>query len=58
MNRDTIESGKTGGKFAEAFLLTGGIGACLYPLVFYYVSYTMVDKRDEFLTCLIKENAE
>ena len=52
MNRDTIEEGKTYGKFAEAFLLTGGIGAILYPLVFYYVSYTMVDKRDEFLACI------
>jgi len=43
MNRDQIEVGKTGGKFSEAFMLTGGIGALLYPLVFYYVSYILID---------------
>ena len=52
MNHDKIEEGPTKGKFAEAFLLTGGIGAILYPLVFYYISWTMVDKRDEFLKCI------
>ena len=55
MNRDQIEAGRTGGKFAEAFMLTGGIGAILFPFVFYYVSYTMVDKRDDFLKCIQQE---
>ena len=39
-------------------MLTGGIGALLYPLVFYYVSYVLIDKRDEFLICTYKEDME
>ena len=39
-------------------MLTGGIGALLYPLVFYYVSYVLIDKRDEFLICTYKEDLE
>ena len=39
-------------------MLTGGIGAILYPLVFYYVSYVLIDKRDEFLVCTYKEDLE
>jgi len=52
MNRDQIEPGRNKGKFAEAFMLTGGIGAVLYPIVFYFVSYTMIAKRDEFIECV------
>ena len=39
-------------------MLTGGIGALLYPLVFYYVSYVLIDKRDEFIICTYKEDME
>ena len=52
MNRDSIDAGKTKGKFAEAFLLTGGIGAIVYPLVFYWVSFTVIDSRFEYLSCI------
>ena len=39
-------------------MLTGGIGALLYPIVFYYVSYVLIDKRDEFIICVYKEDKE
>ena len=51
MNRDLIEPGKTGGKFAEALALWGGAGALLYPLVFWYVGYIAILERDDFYTC-------
>ena len=58
MNRDLIEPGKTGGKFAEALALWGGAGALLYPLVFWYVGYVAIIERDDFYTCKFKEIAE
>ena len=58
MNRDLIEPGKTGGKFAEALALWGGAGALLYPLVFWYVGYVAIIERDDFYTCKFREEAE
>ena len=58
MNRDLIEPGKTGGKFAEALALMGGVGALLYPLIFYYVGYVSILERDDFYTCKFREEAE
>ena len=58
MNRDLIEPGKTGGKFAEALALWGGAGALLYPLVFWYVGYVAIIERDDFYTCKFREVAE
>ena len=58
MNRDLIEPGKTGGKFAEALALFGGVGALLYPLVFWYVGYVSIIERDDFYTCKFKEIAD
>ena len=58
MNRDLIEPGKTGGKFAEALALMGGVGALLYPLIFYYVGYVSIIERDDFYTCNFREVAE
>ena len=58
MNRDLIEPGKTGGKFAEALALFGGVGALLYPLIFWYVGYISIIERDDFYTCKFKEAAE
>jgi len=57
MNRDIIEPGRTRGKFAEAFALAGGVGAVLYPLFFYYVSYTLIYSRNEYLHCTLTEAA-
>ena len=39
-------------------MLTGGIGALLYPLVFYYVSYVLINERDEFVVCVYQEEQE
>ena len=58
MNRDIIEPGKTKGKFAEAFALAGGVGAVLYPLIFYYVSYVLITYRDDYLYCTLTTAAE
>lgn len=58
MNRDLIEPGKTGGKFAEALALWGGAGALVYPLVFWYVGYVAIIERDDFYTCKFREEAE
>ena len=58
MNRDIIESGKTGGKWAESFALFGGIGSMVYPLTFYYVAYVALTKRIDFTACKIKEEFE
>ena len=58
MNRDLIEPGKTGGKFAEALALFGGVGALLYPLIFWYVGYVTIIERDDFYMCNFKEIAE
>ena len=58
MNRDLIEPGKTGGKFAEALALWGGAGALVYPLVFWYVGYVAIIERDDFYTCKFREVAE
>ena len=58
MNRDLIEPGKTGGKFAEALALMGGVGALLYPLIFWYVGYVAILERDDFYYCKFKEIAE
>ena len=58
MNRDLIEPGKTGCKFAEALALFGGVGALLYPLVFWYVGYISIFERDDFYTCNFKKIAE
>ena len=52
MNRDTIEAGKTGGKWAECYALFGGVGAMVYPLVFYYVGFVGLDSRDEYFACV------
>jgi hypothetical protein len=54
MNRDIIHPGKTYGKFAETFALMGGVGAILYPFVFYYVGYTAIIHRDDYLYCVLK----
>ena len=51
MNRDVIEPGRTKGKFAESFALWGGIGALLYPLVFWYIGYAAILERDDFFYC-------
>lgn len=55
MNREYIEPGRTKQKLAETFALVGGFGAILYPLVFYYVGYTAILDRDDFLFCKVKE---
>jgi len=52
MNRDDIVAGKTGGKWAECYALFGGVGAMVYPLVFYYVGFVSLDSRDEYLLCV------
>ena len=51
MNRDLIEKGRTGGKWAESYALFGGLGAILYPFVFWYVAYAAVDERDDYHYC-------
>ena len=57
MNRDRIESGRTKTKLAESFALSGGVGALVYPLIFYYNGYVAIDKRDDFLFCKLTEKA-
>lgn len=57
MNRDLIEQGKTWAKWAESLALVGGVGAIIYPLFFYYVGWTAIDGRDDFLVCSITEAA-
>jgi len=57
MNRDLIEQGKTWAKWAESLALVGGAGAIIYPLFFYYVAWTAIDGRDDFLVCSITEAA-
>ena len=58
MNRDYIEPGRTAQKFAEAFAITGGVGAVLYPLIFYYVGGVLLGGRDDFLYCTGVESQE
>ena len=58
MNRDLIEPGKTGGKFAEALAIWGGPGALLYPLLFWYVGYIAIMERDDFYKCNYTKIAE
>ena len=58
MNRDSIEKGKTGGKWAESYALFGGIGAIIYPPVFWYVAYAAVDERDDYLYCKYTKKEE
>ena len=58
MNRDIIEKGKTGGKWAESYALFGGVGAIIYPPVFWYVAYAAVDERDDYLYCKYTKKAE
>ncbi len=53
MNRDSIEQGKNLGKWSESLALMGGVGAMIYPLFFYYVGWTAIDGRDDFLICTI-----
>ena len=58
MNRDTIEKGRTGGKWAESYALFGGLGAIVYPPVFWYTAYASVDERDDFIYCKYTKKAE
>ena len=58
MNRDLIEKGKTGGKWAESYALFGGVGAIIYPPVFWYVAYAAVDERDDYLYCKYTKKEE
>ena len=55
MNRDNIEAGKTWGKWAESYALFGGVGAMIYPLVFYYLGWVAIDGRDDYLICRLTE---
>ncbi len=57
MNRDSIEPGKNLGKWSESLALMGGVGAMLYPLIFYYVGWTAINGRDDFLICTITTSA-
>ena len=58
MNLDSIEKGKTGGKWAESYALFGGIGAIIFPPVFWYVAYAAVDERDDYLYCKYTKKEE
>ena len=58
MNRDLIEKGKTGGKWAESYALFGGLGAIIYPPVFWYVAYAAIDERDDYLYCKYTKKEE
>ena len=53
MNRDEITPGKTLGKFSESFAIFGGVGAVLYPPAFFYVGYTTIIHRDDYLYCKV-----
>lgn len=58
MNRDLIEKGKTAGKWAESYVIFGGLGAVLYPLVFWYTVYAAIEERDDFIFCKYTTMAE
>ena len=58
MNRDLIEKGRTGGKFSESFALFGGVGAIVYPIVFWWMGWMAIDERDDTLTCRFTKAAE
>ena len=52
MNRDIIEKGRTQGKWAESYALFGGVGAIIYPIMFWWLGWMIIDERDDHLTCI------
>ena len=58
MNRDQITPGRTYEKWAESLAIFGGAGAIIYPPVFYYISYVIIDAKEEFYLCTFTKTAE
>ena len=54
MNRERIEAGRNWQKYGECFVIGGGLGAIIYPLVYYFVAGVTVLSRDAFLKCVIE----
>ena len=58
MNRDLITPGRTFEKWTESLALWGGVGAILYPPVFYYISSQIIDGKEEYYTCTLTKTLE
>ena len=54
MNRDVIPKGPTREKWSESLAMFGGLGAFIFPPIFYYNAYKSVLEKPEFLTCRIE----
>ena len=58
MNRDDITPGRTFEKWTESLALWGGVGAILYPPVFYYISSVLINGKEDFYTCTLTKTLE
>ena len=58
MNRDVIPKGPTRVKWSESLALFGGMGAFIFPPIFYYNAYKSILEKPEYLQCRLIQIAE